>query len=295
MRRFLVLLYFSLTPLLAQAWNAAGHRLTATIAWQEITPPTQQFIGNLLTEHPDYPSWLEKTHTSDMGAIFAEAATWPDSIRNDPRFYDAEHSSPTPTIPGLFDNARHKSWHYVDIAASSTAEKGELDRQIKRLSTVLRYATHREELVYALPWLIHLVADIHQPLHVGVPSDEGGNLVEIENLGSSSPAFSNLHQYWDNLPGPRTLRGKHLAQTAAALLANHTAEEYGSIDQWRDESHRLLPVAYPERIGKQPARITETFDRQARDIAEQRLVNAGYRLGHLLENSLMYRVSRETR
>ena len=63
----------------------------------------------------------------------------------------------------------------------------------------------------ALPWLLHLVADIHQPLHVGLDGDEGGNKVEIENPFNKRLPFTNVHTYWDDLPGPPWLRGKRLA------------------------------------------------------------------------------------
>ena len=60
---------------------------------------------------------------------------------------------------------------------------------------------------------------------------------------------------------------------------------------WRDESHRLLALAYPKTAGSLLPIITEEFHQQARDIANRRLVEAGYRLGHLLETFFEARVS----
>lgn len=83
------------------AWNAAGHRLTAFIAWQQLSPNTREVIRQTLVRHPDYEHWVERAHTDSGVAIFAEASTWPDDIRNDPRFYDEDKEAPTPNQPGL--------------------------------------------------------------------------------------------------------------------------------------------------------------------------------------------------
>jgi hypothetical protein len=96
--------------------------------------------------------------------------------------------------------------------------EGELDQQIERLSQLLRSTRKNEQITYALPWLLHLVADIHQPLHVGREGDAGGNEVEIENPFNKRLPFSSLHTYWDDLPGPPWLRGKRLEKNTNRLL-----------------------------------------------------------------------------
>ncbi len=303
MRQFLFgLLFFGLaTPTLA--WNAAGHRLTAVIAWQQLSPPSRLAISQALADHPDHRRWLQRAGSPEGADILAEAATWPDDIRNDPRFYDESRDPPTPPLPGLSDTARHKRWHYVDLDADGRARSGEIDRQIERLSQILRSSTQRlsprstgknAEISSALPWLIHLVGDIHQPLHVGRHGDEGGNRFEIENPFNQRLPFSSLHLYWDDLPGPPWLRGKRLHQKAGRLIDNHPAPPQGSVALWRQESHQLLAVAYPTSQGSLLPLISEEFHRQSRDIADRRIVDAGYRLGRLLENLFGVGVSRET-
>ena len=189
------------------------------------------------------PAGLNKARTSDPAGIFAEASTWPDDIRNDPRFHDEVRDDATPPLPGFPDSARHKNWHYVDLNELGQAKKGEVDRQIERLGRLLhpmarghaegsdkapsqkdgqqswrvaadshgaRSTRKNDEISYALPWLMHLVADIHQPLHVGHAADDGGNTIEIENPFNKRLPFSSLHTYWDDLPGPPWLRGQRL-------------------------------------------------------------------------------------
>ena len=298
MRQILsALLFFSLA-LPAYAWNAAGHRLVAVIAWQQLTPPTREAISAVLARHPDHDRWVEKARSRDGIALFAEASTWPDDIRNDPRFHDEDREPPTPALPGLPDTARHKRWHYVDLDAAGKVRDGEIDRQIERLSHLLqakgRAARNSSQIAYALPWLLHLVADIHQPLHVGQHGDEGGNKIEIENPFNKRLPFSSLHLYWDDLPGPPWLRGERLEKNAARLMDNYPKPVQGDVVLWRAESHQLLAFAYPKASGSLLPIINEDFQRDARAIANRRIVEAGCRLGRLLESIFGQGVSRET-
>lgn len=294
MRRFLLALCFAFTPLLAHAWNAAGHRLVAVIAWQQLSPASQKFFATALAAHPDHERWTKQARSGEAIDLFAEAATWPDGIRNDPRFYDPGREPATPLLPGFADMARHKRWHYVDLGADGKVRDGELDSRIEQLGRQLATTRDSTQLTYALPWFLHLVADIHQPLHVGRHDDEGGNDFAIENPFNKRLPFPSLHAYWDDLPGPPWLRGKRLAKQAQWLIENVPQPMQGDVALWREESHGLLDDAYPTTAGSLLPIVSETFHRQARDIANRRIVAAGYRLGHRLENIYLTRVSRET-
>ena len=293
MRSLLIALLFVVSPF-AQAWNAAGHRLAAGIAWQQLSPASQEFVGAALARHPDHARWAEKARSASAADIFAEAATWPDDIRNDPRFHDEGRETAAAPLPGFPDMARHKRWHYVDLDHQGKVGDGEVDRQIERLDRLLRSTAKNDQISFLLPWRLHLVADIHQPLHVGRHGDEGGNAVEIENPFNKRLPFSSLHLYWDDLPGPPWLRGKALEKRMRHLIDTYPPPVPGNVALWRDESHALLAVAYPETDGSLLPIITDEFNRQAHDIANRRIVAAGYRLGWLLETAITARVSRET-
>ena len=294
MRPYLIALLFLLFSPLAAAWNAAGHRLVAVIAWQQLSPANRDFVTQALGRHPDHERWVSKARSVESGKIFAEAATWPDDIRNDPRFHDEGGNDRTPPLPGLPDTSRHKNWHYVDVDDQGRPVRGEVDRQIERLVRLLRSTAKNDEISYALPWLMHLVADIHQPLHTGRADDEGGTAVEIENPFNKRLPFSSLHIYWDDLPGPPWLRGQRLEDKARRLIAEYPAPRQDTVDLWRDESHRMLASAYPDAVGSLLPIITEEFNGRAHAIAERRIVDAGYRLGRLLQATISARVSRET-
>lgn len=295
MRRIVLACCLIASSSMAQAWNAAGHRLVASIAWLQLSPPSREMVSQILSRHPDHPRWLERAGSKSPEAVFAEASTWADELRKDPRFYDETRDAPTPPPPGLSDSARHKHWHFVDFTADGQRHDGEIDRQIERLQNILATGRAGQEVTYALPWLLHLVADLHQPLHVGRAEDGGGNQIEIENPFNRRQPFTTLHSYWDDLPGPTSLRGERLQHLAQRLISDFPSPQLASIHQWRDESHALLDQVYPPAMGSLLPIITEEFQQQSRQLANRRLVDAGYRLGWLLETSLGERVSRETR
>ncbi len=109
---FLLLLLTLSSPVLA--WNAAGHRLVAHIAWQQLDSPSRAAVGKLLRQHPDFHRWQSQGQEDDEDLnAFVEASTWPDDIRHDARFYSAGET-PTPTLPGFPDMERRRHWHYVD-------------------------------------------------------------------------------------------------------------------------------------------------------------------------------------
>ena len=292
MKQLYFAFFLCLATPLSHAWNAAGHRLTAIIAWQQLSENAQQKIATVLASHPDYERWQKRAKSDQVSAIFAEASTWPDDIRNDPRFHD--ESGTAPPIPGLPDNGRHKNWHYVDLASDGSIKAGLLDQKIEEFSKSLRSTASERQISYALPWLLHLVGDIHQPLHVGRHGDEGGNEVDIENPFNPRLPISSLHTYWDDLPGPPWLRGKHLMQKAERLIETRQSPKQASVRAWRAESHALLRRAYPSTRGDLMPIISEDFHRQANDIAEQRMVDAGIRLGRLLNAIWGAGVSRGT-
>ncbi len=278
----------------AQAWNAAGHRLVAAMAWRQMSPAAREAAAALLARHPDYPRWTGKAGDDPAYTAFVEAATWPDDIRGDRRFHNEEEEAPTPPLPGLADTARHRSWHFADNHDDGR-RAGELDRQLPRLAGVLRdRGNTAQERAYALPWLIHLVADAHQPLHVSSRDDEGGNRVEIENPFNPRFPHPNLHTWWDDLAGPPWLRGKRLEQIAEALLADHPAPPPGDFPAWLAESRALArSAAYPPAAAGATPVVTADFRDRSRAIANRRLAAAGYRLGRLLD-SLLPGVSRGT-
>ncbi|MDR2678178.1 MAG: S1/P1 nuclease [Zoogloeaceae bacterium] len=293
MRRFLSLI-FLLPGLLfwlslpASAWNAGGHRLIAARAWQEMTPQTRNAVTALLRQHPDYARWQARQRETKVDyGVFLEASTWADDIRHDPRFHDDDQPA-TPLLPGFPDMQRHSHWHFRDSPAENRKRKkpkGEIDLRLMTLAKALQTgnSTHR---VYALPWIIHLVADLHQPLHAAGRFDGGGNGFMVENpYTTGKQHFMSLHAYWDGLLAPPWLRGKPLAE-ALRRLAAFPAPIQGEVARWATESRDWVArpgAVYPEEKPKAAVtRITPEFHQRARALADRRAAEAGIRLGRWL-------------
>lgn len=292
----------------ALAWNAAGHRLVASLAWSVLDEGLRSEVAALLRAHPDYPRWARNAEkragrTADgdernegRGA-FVEASTWADDIRRDRRFYDAGRAPPTPPQPGFSDMERRRDWHYVNRPLSggpaSPPLSGALERQLAALSATLAAKAPPGERAYALVWLIHLVGDAHQPLHAALRvgadgvSDADRDLV-LDNPFGSRKRATTLHAFWDDLPGPPWLRGEALAAASRALAETHlpSAPPRASPAQWLAESWQIAAhSAYPP-IEDGQATISADFYEQAQAIAQARVALAGYRLAELLRDCL---------
>lgn len=295
----------ALAPSSAQAWNAAGHRLVAAIAWEHLRPDVRDEVTLLLRQHPDHDRWIRRAGEEDSDRrIFIEASTWPDEIRDDKRFYSAGNGDATPTLPGFPDMERRRSWHYVNIPLNATADatplSGQIDKQLVALAKTLGTPDADAERTYALPWVIHLVGDAHQPLHTSVRLDASGkwdklgNGLEVHNPFNSRKPVSTLHAFWDDLPGPPWLRGDKLDQASRVLISAHPrpahSSESTSSHRWIEESWLIArDSAYPPRNDITPdtiPTITEAFFEKSREIADRRVAQAGYRLADLLNQSI---------
>ena len=285
-------------PWPALAWNAAGHRLVASIAWDQLDAPTRSELAELLRAHPDYARWLRRAGADETGrGAFIEASTWPDDIRKDKRFYSEGIDEPTATLPGFPDMERRRNWHYVnrplDDKLRNQPVSGLLDKQLVLLSRIIGTPSAPQiERAYALPWLIHLIGDAHQPLHTSIRLDAKGkwdklgNGMAVINPFSARNNSSTLHAFWDDLPGPPWLRGERLTVAGQALIAAYPQPGHSTSGQWIDESWRIaMKNAYPPGSENIPT-LSEDFYAGAKEIANRRIATAGYRLADLLRELL---------
>lgn len=290
----------------AAAWNAAGHRLTVQLAWPEMAPATRSALTRLLAAHPDHARWQARAGkdrpAADGLVAMLAASTWPDDIRRDRRFHDDDKATTTPratALPGFPDMARHRRWHYADhrLADGTRTGRGELDRRLPELLRTL--GDTKAALAvrsHALPWVIHLVADAHQPLHAASRHDEdnrgdgGGNALWVETPQHPRLREMSLHAYWDDLPGPPWLRGKALDAAAAALRALPVEtphdEEPDDVSLWLQESLGLARNVAYAGLDESAPMIDAQYEKRARAAAQTRLAQAGRRLARLLDTLL---------
>ncbi len=281
----------------ALAWNAPGHIIIAAEAWRELPAKFQKRASELLKHHPDYAKWekASATEAPDMDAdafIFMRASTWPDEIRETKSDYN------------------HPHWHFINYplkpksfpkepAPSSTEDVLFGIEQCEKTLADTR-APAELRAVY-LSYLIHLVGDIHQPLHccslvdkTYPKGDKGGNdfYVKPGERGIS------LHSLWDGLLG-RSVRPRSQWNEAIQIEAEHPRKSLPELNRartpkdWSLESRELaIEKAYLrgklkggtdwETAPSLPADYTKS----AKAVAERQAALAGYRLADAIEKYL---------
>ena len=300
-----------LVPATLPAWNDEGHMTVAYVAYKQLSPTTKARVDSLLQLNPYYSSkWMAMipagTSQDDTKMmVFMIAATWPDQIRRDPQYHnDGANGGDRPKGPtssqniGYTDHLRHKYWHFVDtpfskdgtaIPALPTPNAG---TQIVAFRAALASNQPDPLKSYDLVWLLHLVGDVHQPLHsatrvsAGMPDgDAGGNLVML----CSSPCKNELHAFWDDLIGTQT--GPAAAVSAASGLPAPDANKAKNTDTtvWIQESfEEAQQQVYMAPIGSGtgPFTITAKYRADARVVARERVALAGARLAEVLNKEL---------
>ncbi len=289
----------------AFAWNSVGHMAVAYVAYQKLTPAEKARVSTLLQLNPYYKEWLSfiPAGTSDADRdmyVFMMAATWPDEIKAMNAHYAGNDTPPKAEPASLNDgyaaHQAHKYWHFVNtpIGGSSSAP-------LSVPTAIQKIAAFRAALAskipdaiksYDLVWLIHLVGDVHQPLHCATrvssadpKGDEGGNLVVV-----TGPA-KELHAFWDTVLGDGDTKNFMTAVKVAGTLPapDSSLVTDDKEDDWATESYNLAKTAVyvdPVGSGNGPYTMTPAYTANAQQIAKQRVSLAGARLATLLKEAL---------
>lgn len=265
----LLLLQACLLPVLlaasprAQAWGALGHRLVGALAQAHLSPPARREVDALLAGEPD--------------PTLAGVATWADRLRAD--------------AP---DRARATArWHYADTpdagcaylpardCAGGDCAFGAIQAQRRILADPAQPASARRD---ALKWLVHLVGDLHQPLHASHHGDRGGNTWQISLRRDGRVVGTNLHAVWDDdvLDAAGLTLPSYLARLQAAPWPPRQGAA-GAPMAWAYESCRLIDAGglYPNGH-----RLDTAYLDAMRPLAEERLRLAAWRLATLLNDTL---------
>lgn len=167
----------------AYSWFDFGHEVVACLAWRQLKPSTKERVMQLLAKNPYFPKWTAAVPSDVSGDekdmwIFAQASTWPDVIKKDPQYTsDGSDKGNKPNGPRCADNLgysdvkMHKYWHYDDAPFTSDHTKvpphlePNAQTEIRAFREVLASDKSDDLKSYDLVWLMHLVGDVHQPLH----------------------------------------------------------------------------------------------------------------------------------
>ena len=251
---FTALLFGSSVP--ALAWGQNGHRIIGEIAQERISGRTSAELELILG-------------AEDL----AEASTWADEERSNPSTFWQTEAGP---------------YHYVTVPKGKTygqvgtPTEGDAITALQRFSAVVRdpNAT-RSDKALALRFIVHIIGDVHQPLHVGGGTDRGGNDVKVSWLGDAT----NLHSVWDT----KLIDAQNLSYTEYARWLGRQIDPAETIGWWEAnplvwiaESAAIRDRIYPSDGAEIPSL---GYEYQYKHLAtvEQRLQQGGVRLAAYLD------------
>jgi hypothetical protein len=247
-----------LLPTAVQAWGEQGHQVVANLAQAQLSVKAKRAVERLLALEP--------------GQTLASISTWAD-----------EHRSPATA-----------AWHYVNFPKNSCSYSAERDcpdgqcvvAAIDRQHDILASNATDEVRLRALKYLVHLVADVHQPLHAGYGEDRGGNSYQLQAFMRGT----NLHAFWDSgliraLDQDTEVMTARLGSSNASPARRQEIERVGwtfNAAQAAEESCRIVgqPGFYPGRL------VDQAYIQRFTPIMEQRLQLAGARLAVLINLAL---------
>lgn len=288
----------------ASAWNDTGHQVVALIAWDNLSPGQRDTLVASMrqaeagTRLPGLFPVDERAAEIRAREFFLRAATWPDLIRDAPElhhatwhhrgFYWRQERGRAIELPDLEvqpENLLERLGHFKEFLASAGAPTR--DRAI------------------AIAWVLHLVGDIHQPLHCSARvtaieprGDHGGQEFGLPATLSPRPTAGrySLHAYWDDMldravpRGAREPRGRYVRRAASVVVAHHPRAglepelKPGEFDAWARESLIEAQRAYPAslRRGEEPP---ADYQEVSARVTFRRLALAGYRLALMLQEA----------
>lgn len=247
--RIISLTVFSiLISLNAYGWGQIGHRVVGQIAYNHMSKKVRKQIDKILD-----------------GQSIAMVSNFMDEIKSEPKY---DSLGP---------------WHYCTIPNgekyAGAPEEGDVIQAINTYIDLLKSGNlTKEEESFILKCLIHLIGDIHQPLHVGNGIDRGGNDVKVTYFWGSS----NLHRVWDT----GIIDGQNLSYTEYVDWIDNSSKEQISqwkndgIMVWAEESIACRPQIYNLPESK---KINYRYNYDNISIVNKRLLQAGIRLAGVLE------------
>jgi hypothetical protein len=288
----------------AAAWEGAGHQVVAAIAWEAMRPETRQGAVELLAAAPPGSGLAEMAPAGAPAGEagrrhFLLAATWPGEVRTTDRgratwhwvnhFWREGPEGPV-EVPPPFEQPAENVLERLDVLSRRLADP----------------AAPAGERAVALAWLLHLVGDVHQPLHTSARitshpdeqrGDRGGNTFELHVVDRASGERLELHAYWDRLPSANLPRrpGERFAawidRAAAELARRHPRSSLGDLAPgdfaaWVDEGFTTARDTVYRHGLQRGRRPPPRYRRAAWSTAAPALVRAGYRLAVLLDAAL---------
>ena len=280
-----------IAPSASRAWLPDGHMATGALAYDALErrdPQAVAAIVRIMQSHPERARFEAQlgdlTGAARDRRLFELMARWPDDARRGPYDHDDWHyaqkvvSGMRFVLPPAFGGAEHA--FHAQFAIARDPRAAPADRAI------------------ALCWVMHIVGDMHQPLHAALwmdrrfpITDRGGNTAWVKTSADAEP--QKLHWFWDSAAGQARLGHGSPVALEAKLEADHPdtgeAASEGDFRSWVAKSRSIALDAVYENgdlhAGRTPDTapvLTPAYVDRARTITANRLAVAGYRTGALL-------------
>lgn len=277
-----ILVFLNLKP--SNSFGGLGHAITGAISFQLLAPEEQSFYQSILDYMSEKHEFIE---------VFSEAARWADDIRWSTRRYDY--------------------WHYIQNCWAS--DKLAKCRKLRKPNSFTVFndsintfldpqATEAEKGFYFL-FLLHIIGDIHQPLHNinmynenYTRGDSAGNAVDVQYNDDTG----NLHQFWDNLctlnpqnpSRSKKLKEKSrlaMDQLALEYIANYTfpkeeidfSGDLSTVENWINQGVKIaIEHAYTPSV-VQEGKISDDYAKNCKNIIDVQLAKGGRRIASVLK------------
>lgn len=233
-------------------WGQTGHRVVGEIATLHLTKKAKKNLMKLIGKEG-----------------LAMMSTYADEIKSD-RKYD-----------------RYKTWHYVNFKEGETYEEseknplGDLITGIKKCQEVIKDPkASKKTKIFHLKMLVHLVGDLHQPLHIGRAEDRGGNDIKVEWFWKRT----NLHSVWDT----KMIESFNMTYTELTTNLNTLSKaqvkaiQKGSVKDWVNETRVITMKVY--NSAKKDEKLSYRYMYLHFDTVKSQLQKGGLRLAKVLND-----------
>ncbi|MBR1201846.1 MULTISPECIES: S1/P1 nuclease [unclassified Bradyrhizobium] len=300
--------WFSLSP--AVAWWDEGHMQIAYLAYKQLDPVVKEHADALLRINPDYANWIAGAPAgAEKLYAFVHAATWADDIKTKEDYYDDQVKDSTAKQIVPYGHLKHAYWHFKDTLYTPDGtllpppDPVDAVTQLKALLAKLPSSASASDPMrsYSLVWTLHLVGDLHQPLHAiarytaQLPDNGGDRGGNAEKVMPATGETVLLHAYWDSLFGGYSSVFGAIADADDKFngLKNVTPDTAKAqiLDPavWAQESFELAKQnAYASPIPNDatPVQLTRDYESNARNVARSQAALAAARLANLLNQTL---------
>lgn len=233
-------------------WGQTGHRVVGKIAERHLKGKTKRALNKLLD-----------------GGSLALYSTFADEIKSDDRYRE------------------FYTWHYINMPFDATYEsskknpKGDLATGISYCITIIKDKNSSDEdKSFYLKLLIHLIGDLHQPMHIGLEEDRGGNDFDVLWFDEET----NLHSVWDTkMIENYNMSYSELADNLQILTKKEvTVIQEGTVVDWINETHLLTKHVY--KGTQKGANLKYKYSYAFLDMVKNQLLKGGIRLAKVLND-----------